>query len=510
MQKRQPFGDYLPDLPGLSHPGLTIAKNSVPRAGGYGQQLGPVALTGFSALADTARGQLAMIDAGGNPHHFSGDATSLYHLSASTEDVTRASGIYNANGDARWEFALFGDTIIAVNPFDDPQYFTIPTSVKFDRLSTGAPSAYHMGLIGRHIVLGRTNDPIDGPVGNRVWWPAIGDPFNWPVIGSDNAVAVQSDFNNLEGEGGNVQRVVSGAEVGAVFQERAIWRMDYVGSPAIYQFSRVEPSRGLLIPGSVVTVGRNIFYCGEDGFYAFDYTTSVNIGKEQIDQTFLSDVDSQYFHRVTALRDPDQTRFFVLYPGQGNVAGLPNKWLCYDWALRRWSHGEFDGQILAHVLQVGLTLDHVPDTLASGIDDAAIINPTDGSAEPLLFDDPLAGTGALQLGIYDSSNQLASLTGTPLEAVFETGDLEILPGRHALLDLIRPLVTGTHTKLTVQSAGRNKYQAPIEYGKGRTIDLEGDAGVRMSGRYHRIRTTIKNGFDEALGSDLQYGQGGIR
>lgn len=496
MQDTRPFGDYLPDLPGLRHPGLTVAKNALPRSGGYDEQLGQSIVTDFTALNNTARGAIAFIDAAGNPHHFSGTEDKLYHLDTATTEVTRASSAYNATSKAQWEFLRFGPHVIAINPFDDAQFFTIPTSTLFDRLSLTAPRARHQGLVGRHVVFGNTNDSVDGPVTNRIWWPAIGNPFNWPTPGTDDAVAVQSDRSDLEGEGGGIQRVISGAEVGAIFQERAIWRMDYVGSPAIYELNRVEPNRGLLIPGLAVAISRQIFYLAEDGFYAFDYTSSVPIGKDRINKTFLADVDSDFFHRVTSLPDPDATRWYVLYPGSGhNSAGDPNKWICYDWALGRWGHGEFDGDILAHVLPLGLHLDSLPDDFL----DIA------GS-----FDDLVAGTGALKLGVYDSNHRLASLDGTPLDAVFETGDLEFMPGRQSILDLVRSLVTGKNSDVTIQVASRGRIKGDIVYGKKRTIDEDGDAGIRQSGRYHRVRTNVSKGFDEAVGFDYQTTRGGWR
>ena len=66
-----------------------------------------------------------------------------------------------------------------------------------------------------------------------------------------------------------------------------------------------------------------------------------NKRREVIDQTFLSDVDTDLFHRVSAVSDPDTQRIWVMYPGQGhNAAGTPNKVLIYDWTLNRFSHGE--------------------------------------------------------------------------------------------------------------------------------------------------------------------------
>jgi hypothetical protein len=44
-----------------------------------------------------------------------------------------------------------------------------------------------------------------------------------------------------------VQKVVGG-EYGLVFQERAVWKMTYIGSPVIFQFDLIERSRGAFAP----------------------------------------------------------------------------------------------------------------------------------------------------------------------------------------------------------------------------------------------------------------------
>ena len=46
----------------------------------------------------------------------------------------------------------------------------------------------------------------------------------------------------------------------------------------------------------------------EDGFYLWDYTVSTPIGHEIVDKTFLADVDTTYFDRVSAVADPDNKR----------------------------------------------------------------------------------------------------------------------------------------------------------------------------------------------------------
>lgn len=494
-----PFGDYKPDMPSLVNDGLVVAKNTVPVRGGYRSVRSLVAVPGFTPLAERVRGSHAGIDSAGNPWNFAGTQTKLYYLGSETSDVTRTSGPYNASEEAIWEFESFERHVIAVNPNDDSQYFTVGASSNFQRLGnpdltgTWAPRAKHIGVIGTFVMLGNTFDEVFGDGNNVIHWSALNDPFNWPTPGTDVARAVQSDRQPLEGSGGEVQRVVSGAEVGAIFQERAIWRADYRGGDEVFELSRVEPNRGLLVPQIAVPFGRHVFYLSEDGFYLFDYTSSEPIGDQVVDRTFLSDIDSQYFYRVSATKDPDTKRIFVLYPGQGNSGGTPNKYLVYDWGLNRFSHGELAANWITQTSPRGLTLDS-PHTASDPDTDGV-----DGAGLPS-FDARIAPPGSLALGAYDTSDQISAFTGPIVPATLETGRRAITPTMRSLVTGAEPLVDSVDP--TVQCAGISKANQTPVYGQGSVVNEDGFAPLRCDARYHTFKVSLPVGWDNALGLNV--------
>ena len=506
------FGDYKPDLALLLNDGSAVAKNTVPIHGGY-EGVGALAdISGFSVLAERPRGAIAGIDPAGNPYNFSGTDTKLYKLEDATADVTRSSGAYNCSEQCFWEFAIFGSAgsyhVIACNPNDDSQYFTIGQSSLFKRLgnpdltATVAPRARHIGIIGTFVVLGNTFDSLNGQDETALHWSAVNDPFNWPDPGTEVATAVQSGRQPLAGDGGAIQRVVSGSEVGAVFQERSIWRMDYQGGDVVFGLSRVEPNRGLLIPAIAIPFGRKVFYLGEDGFYLFDYTESVPIGREIIDKTFLADVDTAFFDRVSAVPDPDNQRIWVLYPGSGNSSGTPNKYLCYDWTLNRFSHGEIDAEWLTISVNAGLTIDS-PDNPPDDPDTDGV----DGAGLPS-FDQRIANPGALKLGAYSTTFQLQDFSGAVLAATLETGRRELTPGSRSLVTRARVLVDSVDP--TVQVSGLRRTNDENKFTGATKVDEDGDAPLRKDGRYHVFRVNLPSGFTSALGMDVYYQRSGRR
>jgi len=519
QQTRIPFGDYKPDLAETVNDGLAVAKNTVPVQHGYGP-VGSLSLVdGFTAIPGRIRGSVAGIQRDGNPYNFAGTDTTLQALTSERSDVTRATGgAYNCVGEFYWEFAVFGDYVIAVNPADDPQYFDLRENPvlgtsNFQRLgnpgltNTVAPRAAHVGIIGTFLVLGNVEEEALGLVPNAIHWSALNDPFNWPDPGTSVALAVQSDRQELSGDGGVIQRVVSGAEVAAIFQERAIWRADYRGGDAIFELNRVEPTRGLLIPGLAVPFGRQVFYLAEDGFYLFDYTQSVPIGHEIIDQTFLADVDTAYFDRVSAVPDPDNKRIWVLYPGSGNSAGNPNKFLVYDWGLGRFSHGEFDAEWLTLAVNASLDLD-APGTATDPDDTGDIaLGGVDGVGLAS-FDARQANPGALKLGAYSSTHQLSDFSGAGLAATLETGRRELMPGSRSLATRARVQVDSVAP--SVQVRGFKRAHDTAKWTPNSKIDDSGDAPLRKDGRFHQYRVNLPSGFDKALWMDAYYQRSGSR
>jgi len=518
---RLAFGDYMPDRALLVNEGLAKAENTVPIAGGYDSIQALVDLATFGTIDERPRGAIAGIDPAGNPFNFVGTETKLWTLQSTspsdadaTSDVTGSQGPYNCRDPQDWEFSTYGKHIIAVNPNDDPQYFTIGESTVFKRLGnpdtegTFAPRAKTIGTIGTFVVLGNTYDRINGIDEEAIHWSALLDPFNWPNPRSEVAVAVQSDRQPLSGNGGAVLRVVSGAEVAAIMQERAIWRADYRGGGIVFELNRVEPNRGLLIPSVAVPFGRYVFYLAEDGFYVFDYTTSQPIGREIVDQTFLADVDSAYFHRVSATADPNTQRIRILYPGAGNTGGVPNKELVYDWGLNRWSGPNMiSAEWITPVIAVGVTLDSVG---TAGDPDAI------DTAGLSAFDERQKAYGALQLGAWSvdkggGTYKLQAFTGDRLAGVLQSGRRELAPGRRSMVTGLRPLVDDSDTTLEVAALNRANFDAPLIFSEPARIEpSNGQANMRVDGRYHVFRTNLKLGWRNALALDVDFQQSGTR
>jgi hypothetical protein len=508
------FGELRPDLPSLANAeGLIRARNMIPQVGGYRPASGLSALTGATALDARPRGAISGIDAGGDGFLFAGDATKLYRQGdAGTVDVSRtAGGAYLLGTDHRWSFTKFGESIYASTPNDDTQFFNIGASTNFGPV-TGAPRARHLAVVGDFVMMGNIYDPVLGPLPEDLRWSAYRNGQYWPTPGTDEAVSVQSDRQPLEGGGGWVQDLVSGAEVGAAFQERAIHRLDYVGGTGVFRVTRVDQNIGMFVAHSGVAFGRGVFFIAEDGFRIFDYTSSMPIGKGKISSTFLADLDGAHLDRVWTAKDPDETVIWCAYPGAGNTAGRPNKMIWYDYALNRFSEGAIDLEsLIENVTETPGSIDadeSLPDD-PDDLGDPGFENPggTAGYGDTS-FDDRGTAAGASRMGAFGTTFVASDFSGAALEGLIETGDLELQPGKFAFLTEARPIVDTREAEIAV--ATRSKRTDDITFGPFVGQDEDGKVPLRADGRYHRLRAKLPAGWTDAVGVDLTHVESGER
>lgn len=496
------FGAWLPDQAAYTNAGATDARNVLALTNKSYGPLGELSSVS-DALPSRPQGAAAFRDSQGDVQTFAGDVSDLYTLVGQTwDEISKSTGAYTTASDDAWKFIQYGERVIGVNGHQDqPQDYVMGTDTVFGDLSAAAPRARHIAVINNFVMMGNTYDSTDGSVGNRVWWSAIDNPTDWPVIGSSDAAVKQSDRQDLP-TGGWVQSItgaVGGAD-GAVFCEKSIYRVTYVGAPLVFEFNEVERDRGTPASNSVVNVGPFAFYLGEDGFYSFNGSQSTPIGNQQVDKHFFADLDQNYFHRIYAAADPINKIVFWSYPGAGNTNGRPNKLIMYNWEVGRWSYGEVENELMFRDLTDGYTLEELD---AFGTIDTL----------PFSLDSRVWTGGSLALSAFDSDNKLSRFSGDALEAIVTTtefGGMELFqkPNERMYVDGVRPYVDGG--TYTVSLTYRDAPNALTTTDGPNAIDANGMAHFTRSCRYARITVTIAAAsvWTHALGVDMSVTEDG--
>lgn len=491
-----PFGEWMPDQPDLGA-AMADADNVIPSERSYRPWADIAAYS--TALANRCQGAFSAIDGAGSVYTFAGDDAALYGMSGTTfTDMSKAGG-YTTQAEETWRFCQFGQKVIATNFADPIQYFSLSGTGTFLDLATAAPRARHIQLIDPGFLM--IGNLVDGGISypNRVQWSAIDDPTDWPPPGSSTATAVQSDYQDLP-NGGWVQALVGpvGGAAGAVFCERAIYRIQYEGPPTQFGFYEIERSRGTPAPNSVANVGPFAFYLGEDGFYAFNGQQSTPIGANKVDKYFFGDLNQNNFNRIYAAADPINKVVVWVYPSNASADASLDKAIIYNWQANKWSSGDFTGQYLFRALSQGYTLDNM-DTFG-----------TVDSMPQIPLDSRVWLGGRLVFTAFDTSNRLAYFTGAAREAVLTSGEITGQNNDRIFISGIRPIVDGGTP--TVAIGSRETPSATVTFGSEVAAGADGVSPQRVSTRYARARVTIPAGslWNHAIGIEPRMKSDGMR
>tara|TARA_R110000772_G_scaffold4094_9_gene14496 strand:+ start:472 stop:1935 length:1464 start_codon:yes stop_codon:yes gene_type:complete len=485
-----PFAEWMPDIPAFNNPGATVAKNVLPAAIGYSPF--PTAQVYSDALTAYCRGAFLAKDKAGAVYVYAGDATKLKILAdAVWTDRTRAADPYVTAAGVNWGFVKWDETVIATNFSDEIQVITLG-GANFANLAGSPPQAKHIAVARNFVILGNINDVGgDGLVPNRVHWSGLNNPETWT-----SSATTQADYEDLKGGGGNVQRVFGG-EYAVVFQETTIWRMSYVGTPAIWQFDETAPGTGLLAPGLAAQEGDSIYFLSPRGFSVIKDGSSVSsIGNSKVDRFVLDDIDTADLSKCSAVVDSKTHRVYFTYPGSGAIDGLPNRMVVYDYTIQKWSYSEQDIQQLFIAATTGYTLDGL-DSISTNIDSFTVS-----------FDSSEWTGGRGQIAAFNSSNQMVFYTGTPMTATVETSEVQLTPQKRTLLTAVRPLVDGGSQ--TVQSGTRDLQTSSTTWTTARTPTTSGRANIRDNARYHRFRVNLSGEWTNAQGVEPEGAAAGWR
>lgn len=352
-----------------------------------------------------------------------------------------------------------------------------------------APTAKYMAVVKGFLLVGNTNDATSGMQKQRIWWPALNDPTNWPTPGTAAAAEFQSSFTDLFGDFGEITGIVGalGTADCAIFFERAIWRGIYAGPPVVFDFFPCETLRGTSAPNSIIKRGLLVDYLGEDGFYTFDGTQSRPIGANKIDKTFYDDLDQNHLDRVYGAADPINRMSFWAYPGQGNSSGTPNRLLVYNWILDRFSIVDQPNGVdmIFRSLTFGFTLDDMPggtlDQITFPLDSRAWVG------------------GSVILSGFDANHKLGYFNGQTLSPTIETSEQSLFDPMLSHITDTRPLVDGGNPSVKV--AVRNRLVDMPSYNDGNTMNEMGTCPQLANGRYVRAKSVL------AAGDSWQHFQG---
>ena len=482
-----PFGEFKPDLSEFANDGSTIASGVQPYFDSYKPQpnLGSNLSTALTARVQGAFSVTETTD--GRADNFAADTSKLYLIrNGNVTDVSKAGG-YDIQVDETVEFAVFNNKAISCAVEEPLQFRALDgTESLFADLATSTlkPQARHIGVINQFVMLGNV---IEGSAKypNRLRWSAFNDETDY-----DQAASTQSDKQDLEGDIGRIQKVVGGGEYGVIFSQKSIHRIEYVGSPEIFQVVWVEQNRGTIAPNSVVSWGRKTYFLSDDGFFEFDGSVSRPISHGKVSKWFFDNLHaSEFFYRISAGVDSTNSLVYWTCVTKSATGDFPNcdRVIVYHWPSGRWGYSDITTEMVFTGLAEGLTLEEV-DGLSSSID-----------ALGLSLDAQFFLGGKIRVSAFDSSHILKAFDGSNIAATMETGSHQLIPGRRALVNGFEPLVDGG--TLTGAVASIERLKDTYTYDTANAQETEGHIPALNTGKYHKFRVSVAAGgsFDHAQG-----------
>ena len=365
-----PFGPWLPDQPRLNNPGSVMVENLIPiTAASYRPMVDFSPLS--ESLAARCNGMFSCINRDRTVNNFAATASNIYllNMNNNTWQNVSVTGGYNGESDRNWSVVNYAQTVLFANYSDPVQHYDLLGGTgKCIPLGNKVPKARYLTIIRDFVMMANLFDATDGACPYRVQWSAIGDALNWPQPGTSTAVSLQSDMQDLLGNGGEIQGIVGnlGSVDGVIFTEHMLYRINYVGPPAIFSFMPVENSRGTSVPNSIVQVGSRVFFLGDDGFYQFEGSEITPIGSGRVDKSFFQDVDQSKLYLMSATCDPINSLVFWSYKSNSSKNGRPDRLLVYNWSIvnadgsvGRWTRCNLDCNLLGRFTSQGGGLESI-------------------------------------------------------------------------------------------------------------------------------------------------------
>lgn len=275
---------------------------------------------------------------------------------------TRSEGVLSGSFEAfgqsgivtPWEFAQFGDRVIAHNYWGPQIQFDLslpPGQREWEEsiLSDFKPRAKYVTIIGAHILQGnirlQEEDIADaGDLGGvfrdkggvviqhqpqLIWWSSTetineyGTPIDLP--------GRNTDFQYLFDVPGEITGIAGFPDAALILKRFGLHVMRLTGGPGLFTFNTLEIGSGCTTPASIVVVDQDVYFLSQDGFrVSKSFQTSQPIMPPSLRKEFLDTRFGGDFALIEGIRR-------TIYDSSGRVV----IWLYDDVAL---CYGVEDGQ----------------------------------------------------------------------------------------------------------------------------------------------------------------------
>lgn len=475
--------------------GLVDCKNLLPYDEYYANAVGKVDYSS-NAVSGTPLTGAEFRASNETRYQFIGTSTKLYRLETnlSLTDVSKVATTY-ATGDNQWCFINYGDWLIATNFVDAPQILkTFQTAANFVNLGGTPPKAKYGIINNGHLILAYLDDSGTIAPKDLIWsaYESIEDFVESLTTGASRQTLYDAD--------GEIMGICNIGNDFLVFHKNSVTKGRWVGRPNTFAFDyNIFKNIGAII-GTPISIGNKVYFWDDKSLYVTDGVSYQDIGFG-CRNTILSSLDLGYLYRITTAHD---TKHGIIYWGivTGNSSdGTPDRVIAYNYRINRFTYIDIAHDCLFPMHKGSTDLDSLDATYPS----LDLI--------PYSMDSNIWLANAYVLAcVNDTSNKVATFTGTALSWIIETG--EIYGGNinqegiksDAILQAssVRPEISQAIGAVTVSIGARMNENDSVSYSTAATVGSKGKADMRKSGRYLRAKLTggLMGGIHKDINMDM--------
>ena len=468
--------DYAPDADITTAGVVTDCSAFVPTTSGYIGAPAP-ANVGMATLAADCRGAAATVLLDNTTRLFAGTQTKLYERSGLTwTDVS--AGTYTGGAENRWRFAQWGNSTIATNYVDAMQVST--SSGAFSALAGTPPKAAGVFTVGDFLMYFDYDDGTAYPDG-------------WGVSGIGNIeehdttdVATQAARGRLLDLPGQIRAGGRLGKQAVLYKENGLWLGTYQGPPTVWSWQLVPGNAGCVSQEALVEVtvngGNAHLFLGEDDIYLFDGSRPVSIATNKVRTFYQNNASHQYRYKSMASHDRLNAviRFYFVSKNGGTTE--PDMCLVYNYRTNQW--GRDDREIHSALQYI---------TASISWDDLGTYYSTWDDLPAVAYNSPFWSAAQETPAIFDTSNDLQSLTGASTASSFTTGYLGD-QNDYTTVQRTRlkyngvTTATGTATHLFLHELGESDTT-------GMTVTLDGNKfDLLCSARWHKFQIDLAGDY----------------
>src|SRR5512139_1977697 len=473
-----PFLGYAPDLDPATPGVLTSVTNVVPSQRGMkGAPTG--GSTGYAALAAECRGAAVMTKLDGTARFIAGTAVKLYEgASAAWTERTRGApsspSNYTMGTAGRWRFAVFGNSVLAVDGRGADVLQRSPTDVFAD---VSGPKADCIATSANFVMLASTYEATNGDQSDRWWCSAILDETSWTA-----SVATQCTTGRLVDAPGPIIGLRALGTDFVAYKADAIFVGRYIGPPVVFSWIHIPGHVGSVNDECIVSIGTAHYFIGSDDIWMFDGSRPQAIGAP-LREWFFRHLDKSNKHKILGMHDAFEGNVYWFYP-TATSGGAITSAIVYNYRTNRWGAMTLTVEAVVNWQTDQMTYAGL-GTLYSSYADIPTVS----------YDSPLWFASNRIPAYFDTAHTLKSLDGATASAQIVTGDYGD-DTQFSLLRRVRPNYKSAPTSATMTNYYKDDSGDNLTTGVTTTM-VQQRFDVLLSSRWHRFQFDTVGNFEIA-------------